>query len=60
MSKEQPKLLVMESRGHVRTPKRYRNEFGQLMEGAPYSERDIPRARCCSLRTTRWATSVSS
>jgi len=38
---EQPKLLVMESRGHVRWPKRYRNEFGQLKEGAPYSERDI-------------------
>jgi homogentisate 1,2-dioxygenase len=37
------KLLVMESRGHVRWPKRYRNEFGQLIEGAPYSERDIGR-----------------
>lgn len=37
------KLLVMESRGHVRWPKRYRNEFGQLLEGAPYSERDIGR-----------------
>jgi homogentisate 1,2-dioxygenase len=40
---EEPKLLVMESRGHVRWPKRYRNEFGQLKEGAPYSERDIRR-----------------
>ncbi|MDQ6719151.1 MAG: homogentisate 1,2-dioxygenase [Gemmatimonadota bacterium] len=40
---EKPKLLVFESRGHVRTPKRYRNEFGQLIEGAPYSERDIRR-----------------
>jgi homogentisate 1,2-dioxygenase len=38
-----PKLLVMESRGHIRWPKRYRNEFGQLKEGAPYSERDIRR-----------------
>ena len=37
------KLLVFESRGHVRWPKRYRNEFGQLKEGAPYSERDIRR-----------------
>ncbi|MEP6832926.1 MAG: homogentisate 1,2-dioxygenase [Gemmatimonas sp.] len=35
------KMLIMESRGHVRTPKRYRNEFGQLLEGAPYSERDF-------------------
>ena len=38
---EQPKLLIMESRGHVRLPKKYRNEFGQIMEGAPYSERDF-------------------
>jgi homogentisate 1,2-dioxygenase len=37
------KFVVFESRGHVRTPKRYRNEFGQLIEGAPYSERDIRR-----------------
>jgi homogentisate 1,2-dioxygenase len=37
------KFLVMESRGHVRFPKRYRNEFGQLLEGAPFSERDIRR-----------------
>ncbi len=36
-----PKLLIFESRGHIRWPKRYRNEFGQLIEGAPYSERDI-------------------
>ncbi|OYV62507.1 MAG: homogentisate 1,2-dioxygenase, partial [Gemmatimonadetes bacterium 21-71-4] len=38
---DQPRLLVFESRGHVRTPQRYRNEFGQLKEGAPYSERDF-------------------
>ena len=34
-------LLVIESAGFVRTPKRYRNEFGQLLESSPYSERDI-------------------
>ncbi len=33
--------LVVESQGYVRTPKRYRNEHGQLLEGAPYSERDV-------------------
>ena len=43
MKGDQPRFLVMESRGHVRWPKRYRNEFGQLKEGAPYSERDIRR-----------------
>ena len=42
-AKVEHKLLVMESRGHIRWPKRYRNEFGQLKEGAPYSERDIRR-----------------
>jgi homogentisate 1,2-dioxygenase len=43
MKGDHPKFLIMESRGHVRWPKRYRNEFGQLKEGAPYSERDIRR-----------------
>ena len=37
------RLLVVESAGQVRTPKRYRNEHGQLLEGAPYSERDLRR-----------------
>ena len=32
-----PKLLVMESRGHVRWPKRYRNEFGQLIDCLLYT-----------------------
>jgi homogentisate 1,2-dioxygenase len=41
--KAEHKFLVFESRGHIRWPKRYRNEFGQLKEGAPYSERDIRR-----------------
>jgi homogentisate 1,2-dioxygenase len=34
-------FLVVESNGYIRTPKRYRNQHGQLMESAPYSERDI-------------------
>jgi homogentisate 1,2-dioxygenase len=46
---EAPKLLIMEGKGHTRPPKRYRNEFGQLVEGAPYSERDIRIPR--TLRT---------
>ena len=36
---------VIESAGFVRTPHRYRNEFGQLTESAPFSERDIRRPR---------------
>jgi homogentisate 1,2-dioxygenase len=34
-------FFIVESRGHVRTPRRYRNEHGQLLEHSPYSERDI-------------------
>jgi homogentisate 1,2-dioxygenase len=34
-------LLIIESAGYVRTPRRYRNEYGQLTENSPYSERDI-------------------
>jgi homogentisate 1,2-dioxygenase len=37
------RFLIIESAGYVRTPKRYRNEHGQLTENAPYSERDIRR-----------------
>jgi len=37
----QAKLLVIESRGYVRPPQRYLNHYGQVMEGAPYSERDF-------------------
>lgn len=35
------RLLIFESAGYIRTPERYRNEHGQLLEGAPFSERDL-------------------
>ncbi len=35
------RLLVHESAGAVTIPRRYRNEFGQLEEHAPYYERDF-------------------
>jgi homogentisate 1,2-dioxygenase len=34
-------MLVHESSGNVKIPRRYRNEFGQLEEHAPYYERDF-------------------
>ena len=37
----QPRLFVIESTGEITTPRRYRNEHGQLLEHAPYCERDI-------------------
>ncbi|GAC1446039.1 MAG: homogentisate 1,2-dioxygenase [Pyrinomonadaceae bacterium] len=42
-TKQIARLLVIESQGYIRTPKRYRNEHGQLTENAPFSERDILR-----------------
>jgi len=35
------RLLIIESAGPVEPPRRYRNEFGQLLEHSPYCERDI-------------------
>ncbi len=49
LSSTPSKFLVIESTGYVRTPKRYRNDHGQLTELAPYSERDIRRP--ANLRT---------
>jgi homogentisate 1,2-dioxygenase len=38
---ENNRLLIVESPTPFRTPKRYRNAFGQLMEHSPFCERDI-------------------
>ena len=35
------KMLVVESIAPIETPDKYRNKFGQLLEHAPFSERDI-------------------
>jgi homogentisate 1,2-dioxygenase len=40
---ENNRLFITESFSPIRTPKRYRNEYGQLMEHSPYCERDIRR-----------------
>ncbi|MCD8404011.1 homogentisate 1,2-dioxygenase [Tenacibaculum dicentrarchi] len=37
------RLFIVESYSPVYTPKRYRNHFGQLLEHAPFCERDIRR-----------------
>jgi homogentisate 1,2-dioxygenase len=34
-------FLVLESAGSIRVPKRYRNDFGQLLEISPFGERDL-------------------
>jgi homogentisate 1,2-dioxygenase len=40
---EENRLFVVQSFSPVYTPKRYRNYFGQLLEHAPFCERDIRR-----------------
>ncbi|KFD39745.1 homogentisate 1,2-dioxygenase [Schleiferia thermophila] len=37
------RLLIIESFSPIVTPKRYRNQFGQLLEHSPFCERDIRR-----------------
>ena len=40
---EDNRLFIVESFSPIVTPKRYRNEFGQLLEHSPFCERDIRR-----------------
>ena len=40
---ENNRLFIIESFSPIRFPKRYQNQFGQLMEHAPFCERDIRR-----------------
>ncbi len=35
------KLLIVESNSQLTTPKRYRNEYGQMLEHSPFCERDF-------------------
>ena len=41
LQSEDTRLLIIESAGQISPPCRYRNEFGQLLEHAPFCERDI-------------------
>jgi homogentisate 1,2-dioxygenase len=40
---EDNRLFLVESFSPIVTPKRYRNQFGQLLEHSPFCERDIKR-----------------
>src|SRR5262249_26960372 len=49
--------LVFESPGLIEIPSRYRNEYGQLLEHAPYYTRDLhPPTELHTYRDTRGAT----
>lgn len=45
------RFLMVETPSYIRTPKRYRNEHGQLTENSPYSERDIRRPEQLTTQT---------
>ncbi|NQX97466.1 MAG: homogentisate 1,2-dioxygenase [Flavobacteriales bacterium] len=38
---EENRILFIESKGAITTPKRYRNNYGQLLEHSPFCERDF-------------------
>ncbi|TYS90297.1 homogentisate 1,2-dioxygenase [Rossellomorea aquimaris] len=38
---EETKMLIVESFSQITTPRRYRNEYGQLLEHSPFCERDL-------------------
>ncbi|MED3562496.1 homogentisate 1,2-dioxygenase [Bacillus xiapuensis] len=40
-NESESKFLIVETNSWITTPKRYRNEFGQLLEHSPFCERDI-------------------
>jgi homogentisate 1,2-dioxygenase len=52
------RYLVIESASSVETPKRYRNEYGQMLEHAPFCERDIRRPERLETFTERGAFEV--
>ncbi|HIK17866.1 MAG TPA: homogentisate 1,2-dioxygenase [Leptolyngbyaceae cyanobacterium M33_DOE_097] len=35
------RMLIIEAQGHIEPPARYLNRYGQLLEHAPYAERDL-------------------
>ena len=34
-------MLYLEAPSEIEPPKRYRNDYGQLLEHSPYSQRDL-------------------
>ncbi len=41
MNQTPQRMIIIQSTGHMETPKRYRNHYGQMLEHAPYCERDM-------------------
>jgi homogentisate 1,2-dioxygenase len=47
------RFFVIESPSQIEPPKRYRNEYGQLLEHSPYCERDIRPPEMLEMHTER-------
>jgi len=47
------RFFVIEAPSQIEPPRRYRNEYGQLLEHAPYSERDIRTPKDLETHTER-------
>ncbi|WP_163854085.1 homogentisate 1,2-dioxygenase [Paenibacillus elgii] len=54
------KFLVVETNSWISTPKRYRNEHGQLLEHSPFCERDIRLPETLETHTERGEFEVRS
>jgi homogentisate 1,2-dioxygenase len=53
LSTPEARFFVIEAPSQIEPPKRYRNEYGQLLEHAPYSERDIRTPEVLETHTER-------
>ncbi|MDD5369827.1 MAG: homogentisate 1,2-dioxygenase [Anaerolineaceae bacterium] len=47
------RFLVIEALSQIEPPRRYRNEYGQMLESAPYCERDIRTPQAVEAQTGR-------
>jgi homogentisate 1,2-dioxygenase len=52
------RMIAIVSYGPIEIPKRYRNEYGQLLEHAPYKERDLRPPHALPTHFDRVSTSV--
>ena len=54
------RILYLEAPSEIEPPKRYRNDYGQLLEHSPYSQRDLHAPDAGPSRATRRASSSST
>ena len=53
LDSKESRFLVTESAGPIEIPRRYRNDYGQLVELAPYSDRDFREPRELALHNEK-------